>query len=95
MIQLDNNVSDWLSFSLTVALITQAHLVRSAFCVWKDYVQHDCAQKQDAATHAAQKASHRHIASVFSAWLGLHHQYQDDQKSINFCRRCTSNTYDT
>lgn len=61
--------------------------MRAMFYSWQDYVQVDCARHEDVAAQAAQKTSHRQMASAFSAWLGLHNQYQDDLKSINFCRR--------
>lgn len=68
----------------------QGRLARSAFCSWQKYVQTDCAHMEDVAAQAAQRVARQQRASAFSAWLGLHHQCQDDLKSITFCRRCSS-----
>ena len=68
----------------------QGRLARSAFCSWQDYVQTDCAHKEEVAAQAAQRVVRQRRASAFSAWLGLHHQCQDDLKFITFCRRCSS-----
>lgn len=68
----------------------QERQLEYAFYSWQEYVQIDCAQSQHIAAQAAQRKAHRCMASVFSAWVKLDHQRQNDLQAIDYCRRYAS-----